>query len=78
MEARLKKEDKMPKALEVKVGRGEYKGHPLLVVGEGLRFPFQFGVGKAKLLLAVIEDLGPDGFRALLADFVAANPGKDE
>lgn len=64
--------------MEVKVGHGEYKGHPLIVVGEGLKFPFQFGVGKAKLLLAVMEDLGADGFQKLLADFVAANPGKND
>jgi hypothetical protein len=65
----------MATKMAVEVGRGEYKGHPLLVFGKGLRFPFQFGIGKAKLLLSVIDDLGPDGFKKLLSDFVAENAG---
>lgn len=49
----------------------EYKGHPLVVLGGDLRFPFRFGVGKAKLLLEAMSAMGADGFEKMLADFVA-------
>jgi hypothetical protein len=65
----------MATKMAVEVGRGEYKGHPLLVFGSNLKYPFQFGLGKAKLLLSVIDDLGPDGFKKLLSDFVSENAG---
>ena len=68
----------MATKLAVEVGRAEYKGHPLLVFGKKLRFPFQFGVGKSKLLLSVIEELGPEGFANLLKTFVAENAGGND
>lgn len=33
----------------------EYKGQPLIVLNAGSRWPFQFGLGKAKLIL---ENIG--------------------
>lgn len=37
----------------------EYKGNPMLVLTQGPddRFPFQFGLKKAKLILEHIEDI---------------------
>ena len=67
----------MAAELAVAVGRGEYKGHPLLVFGKNLRFPFQFGVGKAKLLLSVIHEIGPEAFAELLSKFVEENAGQN-
>jgi hypothetical protein len=56
---------------------GEYKGHPLLVFGEGSRFPFQFGVGKAKMLLDAVNEMGGgDAFAAFLRQFVQDNDNK--
>ncbi len=39
--------------------RSEYKGNPLLVLkrNEGEKFPFSFGLTKAKLILEHIEDI---------------------
>lgn len=39
--------------------RAEYKGEPLIVLkrDEDDRFPFQFGIKKAKLILEHIEDI---------------------
>lgn len=34
---------------------GEYKGNDLLILRASSRFPFQFGVGKAKLMIENIE-----------------------
>ncbi|MBI3099897.1 MAG: hypothetical protein HYY93_16925 [Planctomycetes bacterium] len=60
------------------VSFGEYKGHALLVLGGESRFPFQFGAAKARLLLAAIEEKGPQGFADLLKEFVAKNdPGRE-
>ncbi|MBI2345364.1 MAG: hypothetical protein HYV03_00420 [Deltaproteobacteria bacterium] len=41
------------------VEEGEYKGNPMLVLKNTPedRFPFQFGVKKAKLVLEHIEDI---------------------
>jgi len=41
------------------VEESEYKGNPLLVLkrNEDDRFPFSFGLGKAKLALDHIEDI---------------------
>ena len=68
----------MSTAAEMKslVSFGEYKGHALLVLGEGSRFPFQFGAAKGKLLLAAMEEKGPQGFADLLKEFVAKNEPK--
>lgn len=49
---------------------GEYKGHPLVILGGDLRFPFQFGVGKAKLLLTTMEAMGVEEFKKALSLFV--------
>lgn len=37
----------------------EYKGNPMLVLTQGPddRFPFQFGLKKAKLILEYIDDI---------------------
>lgn len=35
--------------------RSEYKGHPILVLNPGARFPFQFGLTKARLILGNVE-----------------------
>ena len=32
-----------------------YKGQPLIVLNAGSRWPFQFGLGKAKMILEHIE-----------------------
>lgn len=68
----------MSTATEAKslVSFGEYKGHALLVLGEGTRFPFQFGAAKGKLLLAAMEEKGAQGFADLLKDFVAKNESR--
>jgi hypothetical protein len=34
---------------------GEYKGNPVLTLNPGERFPFSFGVAKAKLILQHLE-----------------------
>jgi hypothetical protein len=41
------------------VSESEYKGSPILVIKSTTedKFPFQFGVKKAKLVLAHIEDI---------------------
>lgn len=33
----------------------EYKGQPLVVLNAGSRWPFQFGLGKARMILENIE-----------------------
>jgi hypothetical protein len=40
-------------------GESEYKGNPMLVLTQGPedRFPFQFGLKKAKLILEHLEDI---------------------
>jgi hypothetical protein len=56
---------------------GEYKGFPLFIVAgpqqrEGVvGQTFQFGKTKAKILLAEMQEQGPDKFANLLADFIA-------
>jgi hypothetical protein len=39
--------------------RTEFKGHPLLVLSSGAneKYPFQFGLQKAKRIVACIEDI---------------------
>ena len=39
--------------------RSEYKGRPVLVLkrGEDEKFPFTFGVAKAKMILEHLEDI---------------------
>lgn len=41
------------------VSESEYKGNPMLVIknSEEDKFPFQFGIKKAKLILENIEDI---------------------
>ncbi|GAB6391902.1 MAG: hypothetical protein MdMp014T_1275 [Treponematales bacterium] len=41
------------------VEEGEYKGSPLLIIKRDAndRFPFQFGLEKAKKVLACVEDI---------------------
>jgi len=41
------------------VERGEYKGKPLIVIkrNEEDKYPFSFGVSKAKLILENIEEI---------------------
>ncbi|MDR1788012.1 MAG: hypothetical protein LBR16_06145 [Treponema sp.] len=41
------------------IEEGDYKGSPLIVLkkDENDRYPFQFGVEKAKKILACIEDI---------------------
>lgn len=41
------------------VSESEYKGNPMIVIKQTPedKFPFQFGVKKAKLVLAHIEDI---------------------
>ena len=35
----------------------EYKGHPILVLNPDGRYPFSFGVGKAKLIIEHLETI---------------------
>lgn len=39
--------------------RSEYKGHPMLVLkrGDEEKFPFSFGLSKAKMILDHIEEI---------------------
>ena len=41
------------------VSESEYKGNPMIVIKNNAedKFPFQFGVKKAKLVLAHVEDI---------------------
>ena len=41
------------------VSESEYKGNPMIVIKANPedKFPFQFGIKKAKLILAHIEDI---------------------
>ncbi|HPI73071.1 MAG TPA: hypothetical protein PK843_06945 [bacterium] len=36
---------------------GEYKGNPVITLNPGERFPFTFGVSKARLILQHLEDI---------------------
>lgn len=40
---------------EKKVAIGEYKGSPMLILNPDSRFPFQFGMAKAKLIIENFE-----------------------
>ena len=42
-----------PAATRPKVG--QYKGHPMIILNPDDRFPFQFGINKAKLVLQNID-----------------------
>ena len=35
----------------------EYKGRPVITLNPGERFPFTFGIAKAKLILKHIDDI---------------------
>jgi len=45
--------------MKVVIDRGEYKGNPTVSIRKDTeeldRFPFSFGIGKAKLLLAALK-----------------------
>ena len=47
------------------------KTFEVLELGKGMRFPFRFGCGKAKLLLEAIEKLGMEGFANHLQEYVS-------
>lgn len=51
--------DESKKALTITASRGEYKGYPMLKLssGENEKYPFQFGLQKAKRILACIPDI---------------------
>ncbi len=36
---------------------GDYKGHPILTLNPNSRYPFSFGVSKAKLILEYLEEI---------------------
>jgi hypothetical protein len=36
---------------------GEFKGNPILTLNPDERYPFSFGLSKAKLILAHIDDI---------------------
>ncbi len=36
---------------------GQYKGHPMIILNPDDRFPFQFGLHKASLILQHINDI---------------------
>ena len=44
-----------PAATRPKVG--QYKGHPMIILNPDDRFPFQFGLNKARLILQHIEEI---------------------
>jgi len=39
------------------VETGEFKGHPTITLGADGQYPFTFGLGKAKLILACLEEV---------------------
>ncbi|MEK6567529.1 MAG: hypothetical protein AABZ27_02165 [Candidatus Omnitrophota bacterium] len=51
------------------IEKSEYKGNPIIVIkrSEDDKYPFSFGVSKAKLILDNIEEI---------KKFVEENPGK--
>lgn len=53
------------------VEKTEYKGQPVLILkrNENDRYPFSFGLGKARMILEAIEDI---------RKFVEENDNKDE
>lgn len=53
------------------ISEGSYKGNAMLVLAEDTRFPFQFGAGKARLLLRAMEHMGAENFAAMLKEFCA-------
>jgi hypothetical protein len=61
-EATTKGKSKMTK-------RSEYKGHRLIVLDAEGKYPFQFGLAKAKLILANLEAI-----RAFVAEQDSAAP----
>jgi hypothetical protein len=56
-------------AAGLSVERGEYSGKPTLSIRRGGndKFPFSFGVGKAKMILACLDEI-----KAFVADIEAA------
>jgi len=59
--------------LAVTAKRGEYKGYPMLILTTGAneKFPFSFGLSKAKRIVACIEDI-----KKFVADCEAAEAAK--
>lgn len=56
------------------VKRSEFKGNPMIVLAlsENDRFPFQFGLRKARLILEHIDDI-----KAFVEEMDAAEGGED-
>ncbi len=52
---------------------GQYKGHPMIILNPEDRFPFQFGLNKAKLILQHLEAIR--GFVAA-AEGAGSTPGQ--
>ena len=50
---------------------GQYKGHPMIILNPDDRFPFQFGLNKAKLVIAHIEEI-----RSFVEDAERAAPAQ--
>jgi hypothetical protein len=36
---------------------GEYKGNPTITLGSGGKYPFTFGITKAKMILECLDDI---------------------
>ena len=36
---------------------GQYKGHPMIILNPDDRFPFQFGLNKARMILQHIDEI---------------------
>ncbi len=36
---------------------GEYKGNPILTLNPGERYPFSFGLAKARMILTHLDDI---------------------
>jgi hypothetical protein len=47
------------KEIQMIIEKTEYKGNPILVIkrNEEDKYPFSFGVGKARLILEAIDDI---------------------
>jgi hypothetical protein len=51
--------DENKKEFAITASRSEYKGYPMIVLtsGNNEKYPFQFGLQKARRILACIEDI---------------------
>jgi len=65
------------KPLGIGLGKGQWKGNDLLVIGDPEdRYPFQFGAGKCRKMLKAINDNGIDVFIEALEE--VCRSGADE